>query len=387
MVNNKINSSLERLKAYIEKEKYAGFDPYDALSAPLFQLPFFKSNKIIRFGIQQLVKRSPFNLRPLLKIPKGINPVTLGLCLQGYTSLLESGSYPESEISQKCNEIILQLQKLIPEGFKGACWGYDFPWEARNATIPAYQPTVVATGIITNALYKYFLLTGNALAIELCRSACDFVLHDLNQHTAEDGSICFSYSPFDNLKVYNASMKGCRLLIQVYNVTKDKQLLNTAEKAARYVIKNQQQDGSWFYADSQKGKWVDNYHTGYVLDCLDEYRIYSKDYRWNTNIDKGLSYYQQNLFEQGHIPKFYNNSLYPLDCTSAAQAILTLCRFEQLTTAIKSAEFTIDNMQHSSGFFYFRKYSYFTEKQSFMRWSNAWMFAALCTINMKTGKL
>ncbi|MCB0848707.1 MAG: delta-aminolevulinic acid dehydratase, partial [Bacteroidetes bacterium] len=69
-----LSSSLERLQSFIEHEHYKGYDPYDALKSPLFRLPFFKSNKLIRFGAQQLVKRSSLNLRPFLFVPKGLNP-------------------------------------------------------------------------------------------------------------------------------------------------------------------------------------------------------------------------------------------------------------------------------------------------------------------------
>ena len=37
----------------------------------------------------------------------------------------------------------------------------------------------------------------------------------------------------------------------------------------------------------------------------------------------------------------------------------------------------IDNMQGADGSFYFRKFKWYTNRTSFMRWSNAWMFAAL----------
>ena len=85
-----IEESLRKLINYIESQNYRGYDPYDALKSPLFKLPVLRSNKLIRFGSQQLVKRSPVNLRPLLGIPKGYNPVTLGLCIQGYSYLAQS---------------------------------------------------------------------------------------------------------------------------------------------------------------------------------------------------------------------------------------------------------------------------------------------------------
>lgn len=380
MNKDEITGSLNRLQAYIEKENYSGYDPYDALTSPFFELPLLKKNKLLRFGIQQLVKRSPFNLRPLLKIKKGLNPVTLGLCIQGYTALGKSGAEEEKSIHQKCESLINQLETLIPAGYNGACWGYDFPWEARNANIPAYQPTIVATGIITNALFKYYQYSGNTKAFEMCQSACNFILKDLNQTVSQDGSICFSYSPFDSVQVFNASLKGARLLIQVYSITREKHLLDTAEKAIRYVINNQQTDGSWYYSTSPKGKWVDNYHTGYILDCIDVYRELSGDARWNDYLKKGYRFYSENLFENGYIPKFFNNSTYPLDCTAAAQAILTTTRFKDYSKAYAIASFTIEKMQSEIGYFYFRKYRLYTERHSFMRWSNGWMFAAIATL-------
>ncbi len=375
-----ISQSLNLLREYIENENYRGFDPYDALNSPVFQLPLFQSNKLLRFGIQQLVKRSPFNIRPLLNIKKGLNPVTLGLCIQGYTALGVCGYEKETVVHEKCNILLSELEKLVSKEFHGACWGYNFPWEARNATIPAYQPTIVATGIITNALFLYYKFSGNKKSFDLCRSACDFVLNDLNVQDQPDGSLCLSYSPSDNTQVYNANMKGVRLLAQVYSVTKEQMLLDTAEKVTHFVMKNQQNNGSWYYSASPKGKWIDNYHTGYILDCLDEYRNCSGDGRWNEQIQKGFDFYFTNLFEADGTPKFFHNKRYPLDCTSASQAILTLCRFRQRASAMRTANITIKHMQSESGYFYFRKYRYFTERHSFMRWSNAWMFAALSTL-------
>ena len=64
--------SLGKIKEYIEKNNYEGFDPYDGLTSPIFRLPVFRSNKIIRFGAQQFVKRLPINIRPFLFIQKGV---------------------------------------------------------------------------------------------------------------------------------------------------------------------------------------------------------------------------------------------------------------------------------------------------------------------------
>ena len=378
-----INKSFEILKDYIETEAYCGWDPYDALSSPLFRIPLLKSNKKLRFTAQQFIKRVPFNLRNMLAIPKGYNPVTLGLVLQGYSLLYEKENNPvEKEVLiKKIIFLVSELEKLQSRNFSGSCWGYDFDWEARHASIAAFQPTIVATGFITNALYTCYSITKNQKAKDLLVSSSEFILNDLTRtySSTRKNSYCFSYSPFDNQVVFNASMKGARLLSQVYTVTNNTKLIEEAKRAVDFVIERQNEDGSWFYSLAQSGKYIDNYHTGYVLDCLDEYRIKSQDPSYDNNIKKGFEYYLNNFIEDG-APKFYNDKKYPIDCTSAAQSILTLIRFGNYGTAVKVAEYMINTMQNKNGYFYFRKYKNRIVKTSFMRWSNSWMFLALAKI-------
>lgn len=371
-----ISESLKNLKTYIEKEEYKGFDPYDALKSPLFKLPILKNNKLIRFGTQQLVKRLPFSIRPLLFVPKGYNPVTLGLSIQAYAYLYQSELKNKEEHFKKIEFLVNELKKLIPKGFNGACWGYDFDWEARHAKIPAYQPTVVATGIITNALFIAYQITGHQESGILVESAAEFVIKDLKR-TYHGDKFCFSYSPFDQQQVFNASMKGVRILAQAHFLNKNQELKKIAKNATDFVVSHQKENGSWAYSLASSGGWTDNYHTGYVLDCLDEYQKLTADYQWKDNIIKGYEFYINHFINEEGIPLFYHNETYPIDCTSASQTILTTLRFGDKESALKVAEWMIKNMQKKNGSFYFRKYKYYTIRTSFMRWSNAWMFASL----------
>jgi hypothetical protein len=375
-----LSESLQKLKEYIEKEEYKGFDPYDALKSPIFKLPILKSNKLIRFSSQQLVKRLPFNIRSLLFVPKGYNPVTLGLSIQAYSYLYQSEPQNKEEHLKKIKFLVNELKKLIPNGYSGACWGYDFDWEARHAKIAAYQPTVVATGIITNALFISYQITGHKESAKLVESAAEFVIKDLKR-TYHGEKFCFSYSPFDHQQVFNASVKGARILAQAYFLNGNEKFKKLAKSATDFVFSHQKENGSWSYSMATKGGWTDNYHTGYVLDCLDEYQKLSSDYQWEESLKKGYEFYMKHFITKEGLPKFYHNKTYPIDCTSAAQSILTTVRFGEKKTALKVAEWMIQNMQKKNGSFKFRKFKNYTIKTSFMRWSNAWMFAALTQIN------
>ena len=378
-----LDSSLNALKEYIEKEDYKGYDPYDALKSPFYSLPFLRTNKLIRFGTQQLVKRLPFSIRPLLFVPKGYNPVTIGLSIQAYAYLYKAESENKAIYLQKIDFLITELKKLIPKGYSGACWGYDFDWEARYVKIPAYQPTVVATGIITNALFIAHRITAHQESGRLVKSAAEFVVKDLKR-TYKDNTVCFSYSPYDQQQVFNASMKGVRLLTQAYSLNGNKEYKYLAKQAVEFVIFNQKDDASWAYSLANAGGWTDNYHTGYVLDCLDEYQKLTNDESFSENIKNAYSFYIKNFISDNGAPKFYHNNLYPIDCTSGSQAILTTLRFGDIEIASNVANFMIRIMQKPNGSFKFRKFRNYSINTSYMRWSDAWMFTALSNLKKNT---
>lgn len=377
----KLQSSLKKLQDNIEGNDYSGYDPYDGLKSPVFSLPFLRSSKTIRFLFQQSLKRTPLNLRKLFLVPKGENPVTLGLCIQAYSYLSETTG-GEGLFETKINSLLERLERLRPHNFQNACWGYDFPWEARYFSLPAYAPTIVATGIIINSLFENFRMGKSEKIKNIILSAGKFIHEDINRSVEDNEKICFSYSPFDYQKVYNASMKGVRVLSYCYSITGDEEIKNLASKAVDYVLEKQNPDGSWFYSGKDSSRWIDNYHTGYVLDCLSDFIDYCTpaDGIYLRALEKGAEFYLDNFFAEGAVPKFYNSRLYPVDSTAGAQSILTLLKLRKPEKALEVAEWMIDNMQNKDGSFYFRKYRNFTVRIPFMRWSNAWMFASLAKL-------
>jgi len=369
-----LEDAARKLEAYILNEGYEGYDPYDALNSPF--LGRLGGGKLIRFSAQQLLKRSPVNLRPMLRIQKGHNPVTMGLCVQSFTYLRDVHSHQKEHYQQQIELSLDHLRRLRSKGYSGACWGYDFDWEARYASIPAFTPTIVATGFVTNALFENYKMTGDQASLDLCLSATAFVLKDLSR-SYEGDSFCYSYSPRDHQMVFNATMKGARLLAQVYSVTKEVKLAEEAKKTVQFVIQHQKEEGSWPYSYADARTWVDSFHTGYVLDCLDEYMKLTNDSDYGEPLRRAVEFYVRNLFTDDGIPKYYSNKLYPIDSTAAAQAILTLTRFGYIEQASKVAHWMIEHMQDRSGYFYYQKTRFYTNKIPYMRWSNAPMLLAL----------
>lgn len=371
--------SLDRLEENMVAAEYRGHDPFDALLSPLFRLPLLRSNHLVRWGIQQVVKRSPFNLRTCLRVPTGVNPVTLGLTIQGRAERSTIGPGESSAHDEVIGQLLDRLEAVGSKGYSGACWGYDFDWEGRYVRIPAYVPTIVATGIITNALFILYERRRDERALKLCKSAVHFISRDLHRTEGQAG-FCWSYSPLDQTAVFNATLKGARLMAQVYSVTGDDQWRDLARGTVRFVLAGQRVDGSWPYAHGDARTWVDHFHTGYVLDCLDAYERLVGDSAARTAIERGWTLYRRDLFTPDGIPKYYSTGLWPVDATACGQALLTLCRFGDLEGAVKTAMWTIEHLQRRDGAFGYQVRWSRRDLTPFMRWNNAWMYAGLATL-------
>jgi hypothetical protein len=172
-------------------------------------------------------------------------------------------------------------------------------------------------------------------------------------------------------------MKGARLLSQVYSVSHDNTLRDEASRTVQYVLGHQESNGGWNYAVGDARQWKDNFHTGYVLDCLEQYMKSTGDQSVSQSLNLGFDFYRSRFFESDGTPKYYDRSTYPVDSTAAAQSVLTLCRFGDLSMAALVVRWMIAHMQSSKGYFYYQKHSMYVNRISYMRWSNAWMFLAL----------
>jgi hypothetical protein len=74
------------------------------------------------------------------------------------------------------------------------------------------------------------------------------------------------------------------------------------------------------------------------------------------------------------IPKYYPDKLYPIDATACAQSLLTLCRFGDVQTASRVADWTVQQMQCPDGHFAYQVRRRRVVRIPCMRWSSAYMY-------------
>ena len=370
-----ISSNLKKLKNYIEKEDFKGYDPYDALNSPILKVLPFKQ-KYPRIAFIQTLKKLPFNIRPLRGIRKGHNPKGLGLFLWGYAKLYKIEK--NTEYLEMIDYLLGLLEKLISKGYSGNCWGYNFDWQSRAFFVPRHTPTIVNSSFIGHALIDTYNYTGKERALEMAISIKDFILNDLNRKE-DDGTICFSYTPIDNTVVHNANLLGASLLIRLYKYAGDVNLKNSALSSLAYTIKYQRNDGSWYYAEAEIQRWIDSFHTGFNLQSILYFIEEGYGEGCKDAFKKGVEYYSNNFFLKDGTPKYYHNKTFPIDIHCPAQAIVFFSRMGGVYKSLveKILMWMIENLQDKSGFFYFQKKMFYTNKISYIRWSQSWVFHAL----------
>ena len=370
-----ISSYLHKLRIYIEKENFKGYDPYDALNSPLLKTLTFNS-KYARIACIQLLKKLPINLRPLLGIRKEHNPKGLGLFLWGYAKLYRIEK--KKEYLERIQYLLGLLDRLKSRGYSGNCWGYNFDWQSRAFYIPKFTPTIVNSSFIGHALIGTYKYTELQKALEMAISIKDFILNDLNRRE-EDGTLCFSYTPLDYTAVHNANLLGASLLIRLYKHTNDSVLNETALSSLAYSMKYQRDNGSWYYAETDFQRWIDSFHTGFNLQSVAYFLEEGFADEFKTAFEKGVEFYSDNFFLEDGTPKYYHNKLYPIDIHAPAQAVVFFSKrgetYKDLTEKI--VQWMTENLWSAKGFFYFQKKKLHITKIPYMRWGQAWAFHAL----------
>jgi len=382
-----------KLRTYCEKEDFKGWDPYDGLNSKLFNaIPLLNHSAIARLVMIQGFKRCPVNLRSIARIPKSYNAKGIGLCLQAYCNVhellskaphLEERIGTKVEIEQTINRLAQLLISLRSQGnYHGACWGYNFDWQARRLFLfPKNTPTVVATQFCATALMSAYEVTGNKEYLDIALTSAQFVLEDLHRTPYNDGFL-FSYSPLKgNDTVFNASLMGSRLLSYCYKYTGNESYKEAARQSVQACCSGQGEDGAWVYGMLPVQSWVDSFHTGYNLDALAAYEQITGDTSFHTYIKKGLDYYLAHFFEEDGRPRYYNNKTFPIDIHCPGQLPVTLARLgvyeENRQLARRVLAWTVSNMQDEEGYFYYQLKTGINSRISYMRWSNAFMLYAL----------
>lgn len=373
--------AIQDLDQFIRTARFTGYDPYDALNSELL-LKLARRNRDVGVVLTQAFRFLPFNLRPLLKIPKLGNAKTMALLARAYLKLhRESGQAHYRDQALSC---LAWLDVHRAAGFENACWGYSFPWCSRRHFLEREAPTVVCTSFAAHAFLDAYELTGDRSYVQIARSTCDFILRDCPR-IVRDATYCFSYSPFSELPVHNANLLGVSILGRVHRHTRERHLLDAALPALQYSLDDQNPDGSWYYdgRSDRRDETIDSFHTGFVLDCL---RQFQADTHADVGgaLERGQRFYEQRFFDADGTPWRKIGGQYPIDVRDPAQFMVVMGRIGDLSASQSAqleqlVQWTLGHMRDPSGYFYFQRWHRWGYSPAYLRWQ-AWMMWGLANV-------
>ncbi len=377
-------TAYDELFSWCKRHDFAGHDPFDALNSRLFQATPLANSRNARFIWTQILKRSPTDLRALVKVPAERN--AKGIALFALAQVANHRRVRTEESARQAREFLSALLSMKADGYSGAAWGYNFDWQSRNFFAQRNTPTIVPTAFAARAFIEAATQFQGDEYLQTARSVCDFILKDLPRTVDNDTELCFSYAPNSSTQIFNATLLAAEVLACVGKLTGEEQLCDTAKRATQYVVNNQQPDGSWLYGTDPNQSWVDNFHTAYILFSLK--RIVAaipSGSEFHSALQRGYEYWKANFFLAEGWPKYYHDDPYPADAHAAASAVITFLECAELDAdasrlARNVASWTIPNLRDARGFFYYQRRRFYTVRKPYMRWTQAWMLYALARL-------
>ena len=279
-----------------------------------------------------------------------------------------------------------ELQKSRCHQFKEYCWGYPFDWVTRNGVLKQDTPLITTTPYVYEAFLQLFKLDPRHEWKPILESIARHASVDIKDFkTSEKASSC-SYTPYDKGGVINAAAYRAFLLTSASLLFSNDNYWKIAERNLNFVLENQNPDGSWPYAMDGVRDFVDHFHTCFVMKALAKIHTLTGHSATLEALDKGVSYYQDNLFDADGLPKpfsraprltVYKRELY--DCAECINlCLLVRGNFPQLETTLETVvEGILKNWIKPDGSFRSRRLHLGWDNVPMHRWGQSQMFRSL----------
>ena len=360
---------------HIKEQNYKSFDLFDALTCNWIEKLTRKSNLARRIVIQ-LNAKSAIDLH-WLGMKKMQHTKTISDMLWLNCLLIEHGFTTKEDIEYLFG---LVLEKRTNQKF---VWGLNFPYSTRFTNADAITPNLYNTCTCGIAITYY------CEKLNKDHEILDKIYDDLCstfEYINEGNKGFFIYYPRQKHPTYNVNALALFLFTRINKVSKKEIVpVRKINEIIELLITEQLENGSWYYSRSSQGKWIDGFHTGFIIESLIQtYQNGIQTEKLKNSIEKSIRFYIDKMFTSEGFPKYFDYSnKYPIESQNCAQAIQTLAcisKFSNYDTSSLQNRLlsnTVENLYSKNGYFYYKKEFYNTNKSSYLRWSTTPMLVAL----------
>jgi hypothetical protein len=373
---------MEQLDALLRRYDYRGWDPFDLPNAPLFAAVrdhWWLPQLIISKAGSRLAGD---RVRRTLRVPAIEDPKIYACAYFGY----------RQRDVVRASDMIDRLARLARrDASDGAYWGYDYTWATRSGEVnPRGASTLVPGAFAVFALLDDLAASGRESHRELIAAALDYY-RTRHRGTGPAGEYLgyFAGSP---VNTHNANLLGCAALTLGARTLRRDEWLADAARAAATSVAAVDATGYLPYADHRSGNWTDCFHHLYVIACITVLE------RMNPLVDRAAfgdalarlrSYLRAQFVRDDGLVNYYPGELYPIDPHNyAAAAIFAITFGEPSDLAPATAEPLLRRVDElmwdpGRGRYRHRRRRWRRDSRLFLRWTQAWMFAALGIVDQE----
>jgi len=385
-----------RIADQLLEENLLGHDPYDALSSRFAGSQIRRSLGVL---LVQLNRVSPIDFRAVLGIPERQDmkaSAILGIALSVLLRLCETTN-AQQLVHGKLAQCLRILELSRSTRSANYSLGTNRPIHMAAYQIDANEPCPFITLLAAEAFFRGHMCCGNGRYLELAKSAGSYFMDELDRDSISDKETYFHYMPGMKKRIYNLNALIGSFLVRLGDLIGDQELLNAGRSAIRYTVNRQNEDGSWYYGP--QARYVDNYHTAFVLTALFEANRVLSDPEVRMSLSRGIAFYENNLVKRKGefvIPLHFHwkrpprnsNLLCKVDIRDCAMAIvlLSLLGEEQPRYGLlakRVMDWCEKNMKNDTGYYYEKTWLWtnrikYVSMQAYMAWALAVNLTQFC---------
>lgn len=378
-----IPARLARLDELLRQSAYRGWDPFDLSNSPLLtRIPngwWLPQLVLSKAGSRLVTDRG----RRLLRVPRIEDPKIYACAYFGYR--FGGGA----DFRRRAEEMVDRLAALATPQHGGLrAWGYDYVWATRGSGVnPRGASTIVPGAFAALTLMHHAVDTSDRRHMEVMEEALD---HYAVHHVCRgDSGLFLGYFQNGTANTHNANLLGCAALTLGAGVLDRPDWLELAAEAATTTVLSVHDGGYLPYTDQPSGDWIDCFHHLYVIACVQAVA------RANPHVDVVLfedaiarmwAFARARFIRDDGLVNHSPDRLYPIDPHNyAAVAIFSVMSGEgtglptgygaNLLRRLDTLMWDRDREAYA-----YKRHARHTDRRLFLRWTQAWMFAALAVV-------
>lgn len=367
---------------YLEQTEFNGREPYDASEslAERKWLPGFARMLWI-----QVSRLSPTHVSRFFREKK---KYTKAMALFAHAFLILYKNTNEERYKEQAIAFLNWLEENRSRQSENFSLGTFYSIAMKGYAATEDTPSPLITAMAVEAFMSAYEILGEIKYLDMAASGVNYFLIELPQRRVSNEHVYFVYHPNNPKFIPNLPAVLCGTLARFFRLSGNQNKFQTVIHNLNYIVSHQRPDGAWLYAET--APYIDNFHTGFILEGLLKFELFSGDKRFRESLNRGVNYWRSNLFRKSGKPIHRKLAGFPsnadslltrIDARDCAQSLVLLSYLqpeyiEMLQTILL---WTVQKFKSKQGYFYYQQLPMYKLKGPFIG-TQAWMLYGLTRV-------